>query len=275
MVDFQLCSDLHIEMRGGLSAGVEAYPRPVAPILVLAGDLYPSGAPEFTEVLRRATEGFHLALYVPGNHEYYGCTGSMGELEAMVARKANSVPNVLCLNRQTLNIGDMAFIGATGWTNPPKSKWKHGPTEFNDYRAIKKSKKNSPEGEGEGPAYTPADLCAVHKAHTTFLGGAIATAKRSGAKGAVVVTHHAPDARLSAETGSRPKDLFPYYFATDMGALTGDPFVRVWCHGHSHESHCIRLDPWGALFACNARGYPNERTGYTNDAIVSVHREKD
>jgi len=263
MVDFQLCSDLHLEMRGGLRAGADAYPRPAASVLVLAGDLYPAGSSEFKEILRRATEGFQLALYVPGNHEYYGCTGSMDKLEGMVADKANSLSNVLCLNRKSLNIGDVAFIGATMWTNPPKSTWANGVDEFNDYHAIKKT---------GSATFAPSDLCDVHKQHSAFLSRSLAAAKRAGAKSAVMVTHHVPDTRLSAETGSRPEDLFPFYFATDMGKLVGDPFVKIWCHGHSHESHCIRLEPWGPLFACNARGYPNERTGYVNNAVVSVHK---
>lgn len=263
MVDFQLCSDLHLEMRGGLRAGVDAYPKPVAPILVLAGDLYPAGSAEFKEILRRATEGFQLALYVPGNHEYYGSTGSMERLESMVADKANSLSNVFCLNRKSLNVGDITFIGATMWTNPPKSTWDDGVTDFNDYHAIKRD---------GGSGYTPSELYAVHKRHSAYLGRAVTAAKRTGAKSAVVVTHHVPDVRLSAETGSRPRNLFPFYFATDMDKLAGDPFVKIWCHGHSHESHCIRLDPWGPLFACNARGYPNERTGYVNNAVVNVRQ---
>ncbi|MDR3541655.1 MAG: metallophosphoesterase [Desulfosporosinus sp.] len=249
-------------MRGGLSAGAGAYPRPVAPMQVLAGDLFPAGDGNFTEILRRATEGYQLTLFVPGNHEYYGCQGfPMEKLEAMVAKKANALPNVFCLNQKSLSIGDISFIGSTLWTNPPKNTWDFGVGNYNDYHAIKKS---------ANEAYTPADICHVHKRHAAFLTREVAAAKKRGVKNIVVVTHHVPDVRLSKETGSRPSSLFPYYFATDMERLTKDPAIKVWCHGHSHETHCIRLDPWGPLFASNAKGYPNERTGFTNNAIISI-----
>ena len=262
MVDFQLCSDLHIEMQGGLNAPASAYPVPKAPLLILAGDLYPAGAPEFTEILRRATEGFKLALFVPGNHEYYMSIGSMGALESMVAEKANSVSNVYCLNKQQVDIANYSFVGATMWTNVPKFKWEEAVKEFNDYRNILKSVNGSP--------LRPQDVCAIHRGHAKHLRAGVAAAKRSKKKGVVLVTHHAPDISLSAETSSRPEGLFPYYFASDMGDLCRDSFVKVWCHGHTHESRCLRLEPTGPVFACNSKGYPGEVTNYTDASVVRL-----
>lgn len=261
MVDFQVVSDLHLEMRGGIYANADAFPRPHAPILVLAGDLCPLSDPNFTEIMRRATEGFELTLYVPGNHEYYGCTGTMQDLENLAARKANSVPNVMCINRRTFDVGDITFIGATMWTNPPKSLWSTGAQGMNDYSRIIKT---------ESSTMTPSDTVDAHNIHASFIKKSIESAKKRGKSGAIVITHHVPDIRLSKQTGSRPRHLFPFYFASDMAEMTCDPFVKVWCYGHSHESHCVKLDPWGPLFACNSKGYPRENTGYTEDSVIRV-----
>lgn len=263
MASFQLCSDLHFEMRGGLRASPETYPKRAAPILVIAGDLYPAGAPEFKEILRRVAEPYEMTLYIPGNHEFYGYKGEMKTLERKIADTANSLNRVFCLNQKSLDIAGITFIGATMWTDPPKELWSSCTSLFNDYHSIKQE---------NGTPYTPEKLYSVHKRHGKFLEKALSQSKKNPqCNGAVIVTHHAPDRRLSLETASRPKGLFPFYFASDMKSMVDDPYVKVWCHGHSHESHCVRLEPWGPIFASNAKGYPGEKTGYTNAACISLN----
>lgn len=265
MAGFQLASDLHIEFRGGLRAPKSVYPVRSADLLVLAGDIYPAGAPEFTEIIRRVAEPFKLVLFVPGNHEYYDCSGTISQMEDMVAQKCNSISNVFCLNNTALRVGDLSFIGATGWHNPPASKWKWGIENMTDYTAIKKK---------DGTPYVPSEIVKVHQRHVKHIERSIKEAKKSDCSGAVVVTHHAPDVRLSVGNTTRSKDSKEYYYASDMGHLTTDPYVKIWCYGHIHDTKIVRLDPWGPIFACNCKGYPRELGGrfgqYTDSSVIRI-----
>ena len=260
-MNFQLVSDLHIESRGGLKAPRSAFPTPISPMLIVAGDTYPAAAPEFKEIVRRLAEPFHLTLFVPGNHEYFGSKRPMTATDAVMRDACNSISNVVYFNKASLKLGHTTFMGATGWTNVPKSLWSHANEQMNDYVLIYNSSTEP---------VTPREIVAVHDDHVRWLKKTLAQAKRDKSKHAVVVTHHAPVEILSRDTVSRSASLFPFYYSSDMSDIASDPFINVWVHGHTHESHYIKLHPWGPTFACNARGYPEERTGYSENAVMRV-----
>ena len=69
---FQIASDLHIENDVSEYINTEDYITPVAPILILAGDignLYKKT--QLYNFLEELCEKFIAVIYVPGNHEYY------------------------------------------------------------------------------------------------------------------------------------------------------------------------------------------------------------
>lgn len=261
-MQIQLASDLHIETKGGLNAPTSAYPVAKSPILALAGDVYPAMAPEFGEIIRRVAEPFRLVLYVPGNHEYYGGIGSISEMDRIMQQKCDAIPNVLYFNKTSITVHGTLIAGCTMWTNVPKSLWATAANEINDYRFIRTAVNHT---------FTPKDSVTIHLDHKKWLKDTLSQARRGGvAKRAIIITHHAPTDALSERTQSRSRETFPYYFASDMGDLTTEPFVKVWCYGHTHESQCIRLTGHSPLFCCNGAGYPFENTGYTDDAVITV-----
>jgi len=262
-MNFQLVSDLHIEMKGGLNAPASVYPTATTDMLVVAGDTYNMAAPEFPEILRRISEPFRLTLFVPGNHDWYKMQTEMNVSNAYAARVCNSIPNVLFLNKTSVTIGGILFAGATMWTNIPKSEWVNAIYAMNDFSMIRSTKRST-------GLLTPEEEVELHADHKKWLVDAVNKAKRSKLRGAVVITHHAPDIRLSVETESKPQKVFPFYFSTDLGSIVGDPFVKVWCYGHTHESKVVRLDPWGPFFCTNGLGYSEENTGYINPAVIKL-----
>lgn len=251
IMDFQVASDLHIETHGGLNAPQSCYPVRSAPILALCGDVYPFSRPEYPEILRRVAEPFDMVMYVPGNHEYYGTSINS---DRGIENTCFSVGNVVYMNKRSINIRGMQFIGATMWVNNPTDP--PAALVMNDYSTI--------------DGMTPKRSNSLHKDHKGFLTRAVNQAKKDGRVGAVVMTHHAPDDRLAFDISSRPPSTFPFYFATDMKSLTSDSFIKVWCHGHTHESYRTRLDPMGPIFASNALGYPSENTGYNRHAVFRI-----
>lgn len=259
-MQFQIASDLHFETRGGLRAPKKTYPTAHSRILVLAGDIYPGINPDFKEVIRRIAEPFYLVLFVPGNHEFYESSLS---IEDRMREACNALPNVLYFNKASLRLGDTTFLGATMWTNVPKYLWDTSGNNVNDYRVIRKSSKST-------ATITPSDTVFLHKNHAGWLRHALRDAEREGSKNAVVITHHAPTMELSKNAVSRPPELFPYYYSTDLEDVTANPLIHTWVHGHTHESRITRFTPWGPIFACNAMGYPSETTGYSDNAVITA-----
>lgn len=251
-MDFQIASDLHIETHGGLNASPSCYPVRVAAVLVLCGDMYPFSRPEYPEILRRVAEPFDMVMYVPGNHEYYD--GSI-EMDPQIEKACFAAGNVLYMNKRSININGMQFIGATLWTDNPTDS--SGEQIMNDYSLIKK--------------FTPKQSNSIHKEHREYIIKAVNQAKKDKRLGAVIMSHHVPDDRLAFDITSRPPATFPFYFSTDMKSVTSDPFVKVWCHGHTHESYRTRFEGKGTIFASNALGYPGENTGYNQNAVMRIY----
>ena len=104
----QVLSDLHIEAHNNIP--------PLAPgadVVVLAGDL----APVRPSILQAVAEQWQAArhiLYVPGNHEFYG--GEIDAVRAALAAQCAEI-GIELLDRHTLPIDRIRFIGATLWTD--------------------------------------------------------------------------------------------------------------------------------------------------------------
>jgi predicted MPP superfamily phosphohydrolase len=252
-MNFQIASDLHLDTRGGLNAPDSAFPVRRAPVLLLAGDVCSATDPDYFEILSKVAKPFDAVMYIPGNHEYYGSDVDPQQLDKEIERVCYDVGNVVYLNKRRVNLRNIAYIGATLWTNCPND-----PTPMNDFRHINRGK------------FTPAEENWLHRDYRDWIKKAVNSAKREGCYGAVVMTHHAPDRALEYGTTSRDPYVFPYYFASDMSDIVHDPFIQVWVHGHTHESYRLQLDDGGPIFASNALGYEGEHTGYSNQAVLRI-----
>ncbi|MGJ7494686.1 metallophosphoesterase [Variovorax sp. RT4R15] len=113
----QLLSDLHLESHPRFVAE----PAPDADLLVLAGDIgsYQNGSrltdPDFGLGRFSPKNGWPTpVIYVPGNHEYDG-----DDFDAVHARLRDSCDalDILWLERETLVIGGIRFIGTTLWSD--------------------------------------------------------------------------------------------------------------------------------------------------------------
>ena len=106
-----IMSDLHLEVtRGGdlPSAGE----RPRFDVMIIAGDLIPRMERGVSWLRERVPDS--PVIYVPGNHEGYGC-----DVDRTVekARQVAAGTNVSILQNDTVCIGNVTFAGATLWTD--------------------------------------------------------------------------------------------------------------------------------------------------------------
>ena len=191
----QVVSDLHLEHRNSppaLAADVD--------VLVVAGDLAPS---KQSWLVAGAVEQWHDAkhiLYVPGNHEFYDVDIDAGrEILAGQCR----IHGVTLLDRASVTIEGVRFIGATLWTDfrldgiEAEAEAHEAALAIPDFdSAIRHAATGGAlttfiRYAAGGGRFTTFESARHHGDERAFIERELAAACEGGTT-AVVITHHAP-----------------------------------------------------------------------------------
>src|SRR5262249_49825510 len=231
----QILSDLHLGV-----AGMEPEPTD-ADVIVLAGDIArPAPACDWAQRLDKPV------IYVAGNHEFYG-----GELRSTLddLRKRCAGSNVSFLEQDELTLDGVRFLGATLWSD----FLLYGKGEVRQQAIAEAVRlvydfKRITLGPDAGRVFTPDDCEQIFNETCAWLDAKLAT---PFAGTTVVVTHFAPS----------PKSVHPRFegsllnpcFVSDAERLMGGERVKLWIHGHTHNSFDYMVR--GTRVLCNARGY--------------------
>jgi hypothetical protein len=221
--------------------------KPVAPVLVLAGDIGQPQQRSYHDLLYHCSRNWTDVIVVAGNHELYG--GVADKRLAACRSVASEFGNVHFLERDRVVCKGVTFLGCTLWThNAPQDG-------LNDYRKIRLD-------DGKAPLRA-TDTNGWHARDKEWLRLALANVEGP----AVVVTHHLPSFRLIAqEFEGHPANNG---FASDCDALIAPP-VSAWIAGHTHRAMRVRFEN-GVEVCVNPRGYPDEiGSGYSRGVIVEV-----
>jgi Icc-related predicted phosphoesterase len=226
-------SDLHLEF------APVVWPEVEADVVVLAGDIG-VGKHGLKWILQTIRD--RPAIYVSGNHEYYG--QKIPKLTRELKELAVGT-NVHFLENESAVIGDVEFFGGTLWTDfelygNPVLAGVAASVELTDFRRIRV--------EPTYRRFRPLDA-------------------RQSVPKRVVVTHHAPSARsLSPFFPNHP--LNPA-FASRLDELIEELAPAIWIHGHIHHPSDYRIG--GTRVLANPRGYPGEnRQGFHPELVVEV-----
>jgi predicted phosphodiesterase len=253
-VKFNVLSDLHLSL-GSLAATAND-----ADVVVLAGDL---GRPR--EAIAWASRLGKPALYVPGNHEFYGGSldGTVEELRELCAGT-----NVRLLDNDEAIVGGVRVLGSTLWSDfrlePAGEKREAAVREaarlIRDFSRIRVARASD-------RLFTPADSTALFERNAGWLATMLA---RPFDGPTVVITHHAPS----------PRSIHPRFagsalnacFVSDAEHLLDGNRVRLWIHGHTHDSFDYEVH--GTRVVCNPRGYSkdgvNENRAFDPDLVIEV-----
>jgi predicted phosphodiesterase len=257
-----ILSDLHLELTRGwdLPSGDA---RPDFDVLVVAGDLIPRMERGVRWLRERVTGP---VVFVPGNHESYGC-----DVDRTVekARAVAAGTGIHVLQNETCSIGGLTFAGATLWTDFALNGDAHrgmaaAGDRMNDFKKIRTA--------GYSRRFLPHHALARHLESRAFLE---AEMRRPRCGRLVVVTHHAPVPEMPQAAGGSGEDpgLDPS-FRTDLtmmmspAADEGRGALRpadLWIYGHTHESLDARIG--ATRVVCNAKGYgpwPPRDTAWDN-----------
>lgn len=248
-----LLSDLHI--------GFFPYnePFPEAEILLLAGDIFEMGAisgesascwNNVHDFFRRACDHFEKIFIIPGNHEYYGADiDSFERLYGLFLGIFEPKVTPMLMDSVILPDGTK-LIATTLWTDfhrgDPKTMLSF--SQMLDPKRIRSG----------GDPLSSAKVSAMNRKAVAWLEKEMAAADGE----CIVMTHHAPSYR---SIHPRFKDAGPINgcFSSDFTNLM-DPKVKVWVHGHTHDSFDYIANKTRIL--CNPLGYRMPH-GRENDAF--------
>lgn len=263
-------SDLHLEFpEARRTFGVPGWPD--ADVVVAAGDICCPGerAPYLLATTLDPEETERPILYVPGNHEFYGC--EIGAQSRTLQAEASAL-GVHLLQRDVLLLGGrqglVRFIGAILWTDYCLPVDIHGEAvtdsaramveaarRLNDHRRIQRFD----SAQNTTRRFTPADALAMHHADRQWLREMLQVPFDGPT---VVITHHAP--RLESVHARYRADWLSPAFASHLD----NSFFEVpvlWIHGHTHDSADYMVGNCRVI--SNPRGYPkwNGRNQVEND----------
>ena len=249
MVRIQYASDLHIN-DWPKGTPFESFITPVAPILVLAGDICSAWDPLYTHFMKWCSRNWYLVIFIAGNHEYFcepGQERTILQTEYELIRIGCMFPNTKYLQSGSSYIipgTTIRFIGSTLWSDINPEIWNDIYMKKGDYKATYM------EHFPYGMRHThPSDICALHAFHRSYLYAAFAPLHPS--ETLVVVTHHMPS-KLLLEQKYRNERLHSCYASDDDDLFVKN--ISLWICGHSHRATRMK-HPYGPYIVMNARGY--------------------
>ncbi len=241
-------SDLHLEWQKFRLVHNDRRIDDGVDVVVLAGDIS-----EGVQGIRWARECFVTKeiVYVPGNHEFYGHNiDATSEHMKEVAKRMG----VHLLQRYSVTIGGVRFLGATMWTDfevfgaDNRAKCMHeAGMVMNDYWCIKTSEgfERNTSGGIRQRLFMPADSLREHQLNTSWLDAELATGDPYKT---VVVTHHAP--HWNSVELKYAADMVSAAYVSDLTRLMG--LSRYWIHGHMHSESDYVVN--GTRVVANPRG---------------------
>jgi Icc-related predicted phosphoesterase len=261
-------SDLHLEI------GSFVPENPGADVLVLAGDILvaadlhehprPLGgelpvnlgrrqaaAYAARDFLAECSQRFEHVVMVAGNHEFYH--GRWIRTLEILRTETSHWPNIHFLERDSVEINGVRFLGATKWTdlqNGDPVVCQVIQDGMNDYRVIRH----------DGADYRrlrPSDSMRRFQDTMTWMKAELESRPSATT---VVVTHHAPTAQ-SVNSKYRGDYLMnPAYHSNVSELILDHPQIQCWIHGHMHDASDYMVGTTRVV--ANPRGY----VGYERDS---------
>jgi predicted phosphodiesterase len=291
-------SDLHLEF-----GTVELYNTDNADVLVLAGDIcvardielmganlhaQRTRAERYLAFFEQVSKEFPKVIYVAGNHEHYN--GDFAFTNGILKGALAKFENIHVLEKQTLDIGDVTFIGATLWTNmndndpTTLAQVKHMMNDFrgvdNSNRMISRQVPLYDDGEfnidrkvighkiKESPSqFSPQDSVDDHNKALNFIQHVV---ENDPTRKYVVVGHHCPSKLSCAPRWQHERVMNGAFYSDLDDFIAYRDSIRLWIHGHTHDPFDYFIGQTRVV--CNPRGYVGyeKRADYYDVQYVDV-----
>jgi predicted phosphodiesterase len=201
-------------------------------------------------LLEECSQKYRKVIMVMGNHEHYRF-----QIQKTYDHIKSQLPsNVHLLEKESMELDGVLFLGATLWTDMNKQD----PTTLysmqsmmNDYRQITMYNQERDAYHRLQPEYTVQE----HLKTVDYFKIQLEDNRQreGGALPVVVVTHHSPS-RLSTHPKYQNEFMMNGAYSSDLSELIlNNPEIRVWTHGHTHEPFDYTIGETRII--CNPRGY--------------------
>ena len=201
-------------------------------------------------ILEECSAKYRKVVMVMGNHEHYRF-----QFHKTYEHIKSQLPdNVHLLEKESLVLDGVLFLGATLWTDMNRQDaltMYHMQGAMNDYRQITMLNEEKHVYHRLQPEKTVQEHLKTLEYFTTAL--AENRAREGGALPVVVVTHHSPS-KLSTHPKYQDEYMMNGAYSSDLSEMIlNNPEIRVWTHGHTHESFDYMVGSTRVI--CNPRGY--------------------
>jgi predicted phosphodiesterase len=286
-----ICSDIHLEFGDIILKNEDG-----ADVLILGGDIMVAAdlnKPDpynimlghkherMRDFMSRCSFQFPHVVYIMGNHEHYH--GDYATSADKLRSFCSAWDNVHFLDKESVKIDDVTFIGGTLWTDMNREDsltMRHIAGMMNDFRIVDNSNrvvnykvpvyKKDDNGEyiydttngGKSmiedghefktrvAKFSPADAVEDHHAMMAYVQTMIEG--RFDEK-FVVVGHHAPS-KASTHPRYKDEEVMNGGYSTNLDDFIVDhPQIKLWTHGHTHEDFDYMVG--STRIVCNPRGY--------------------
>lgn len=201
-------------------------------------------------ILEECSAKYRKVIMVMGNHEHYRF-----QFHKTYEHIKSQLPdNVYLLEKESLELDGVLFLGATLWTDMNRQDaltLYHMQGAMNDYRQITMLNERTGDYHRLQPERTVQEHLRTIEYFTTAL--AENRQREGGALPVVVVTHHSPS-KLSTKPKYQKDVLMNGAYSSDLSEFILDhPEIRVWTHGHTHDTFDYMVGSTRVI--CNPRGY--------------------
>jgi len=232
-MDFQIISDIHLEVLDTETPKCTDFLIPRSKILVLAGDI---GSIYRYEQLKNflvdVSQYFEKILYILGNHEYYDVEPykpkTMIELKNQYIDLTKIIKNLTILDRNYIIIADVCIAGCTLWSKA----YKKIPKFILKITDINTSKYNE-----------------LYYTDLHFIEDMITFCKEKDMK-LIIITHHGPSNII---TVSKKKKRFNFLYSNNLDHLLNKNLIHTWVFGHNHINFDVICDK-GCRLVSNQKG---------------------
>lgn len=278
-----ICSDVHLEF-----GYLDLRNKDNADVLILSGDIMVAcdlSTPDSNEVvslskkhqeyikfMEQVCSEFKHVIYVAGNHEHYH--GDFSETIPKLRNAFGHLVNLHILEKESVNINDVMFIGGTLWTDMNKEDpmtLAHIRGVMNDFRIIDDVKKEVHYRDQDGNSrtrtgkFSPIESVNEHKQMLSYIKSIL---DENATRKCVVVGHHAPS-KMSTHPRYATEVIMNGAYSSDLSDFILDhPQVKLWTHGHTHETFDYNIG--STRIVCNPRGYINYEDRADRFELVTV-----
>lgn len=262
----RVASDLHLENK---NFSFYELPEDKDSVAVLAGDISvwnsAVGRERLECLLVEMSSQFRQVFMVCGNHEFYK-KGNVYKIPRRINEWLfdKKLCNVRVLDDDCVVVDDVAFIGATMWTDYDKGD----PTCKALASGYMADYSQSTNGNGR---LTPNDLLTLHMKSRRYVFDKCSEMREGGLK-TVIITHHGVSTQ-SIHAKYLRGGYTNYYFVSNLVEEILDAKPDLMIHGHVHDPFDYIIDgpDHTTRVVVNPRGYvPHENNGFDEFLQIEI-----